>query len=290
MRIVVTSPGMLTTIQDLGRAGHGIQGVSRAGAADALALRVGNRLLGNPEGAAALEMTLLGGTFAFPDGARIVLTGARPAAMPVYQRMEMAPGEECRLGAFVAGARCYLCVAGGIDAPLTAGSASTHLPSGLGPAPLRKGDTLRFHGGGAGSGRVPEELTRYETRIRVTRGAQWAQCNEEVFYASEYEVTTEANRMGLRLAGPAAASGQNGQMVTEGVPLGAIQIPSNGQPILLFVDQQTTGGYPKIANVISADLPNVAQLRPRDRVRFQLVSPEEARRALLGQEELIRRI
>lgn len=292
MTIVVHSPGMLTTVQDLGRPGHGIEGVSRAGAADAVALQAGNRLAGNAPGAPALEMTLLGGTFEFPEGARVALAGGAPAALPVWEAIDVPPGGMLRIGPIVTGARCYLCVRGGIGVAKVAGSASTHLPSGLGPAPLRKGDVLPIGTATAATaaGTVPEALRTYRRALRVTRGPQAGGFDESVFYGAEYTVATDSNRMGLRLEGPAVPHTHDGRMVTEGVPLGAVQIPANGQPIVLFVDQQTTGGYPKIANVITADLPSVAQLRPRDTVRFSLVSPAEARAALLAQSELLRRL
>jgi antagonist of KipI len=292
MTILVQSPGMFTTVQDLGRPGYGVQGVSRAGAADPLALRIGNRLLGNPDNTAALEMTLLGGTFLFPDGAQMALTGARSASLPNYEIINAKPGESIRVGPLETGARSYLCVSGGIDAPLVAGSASTHILSGLGGQPLKKGDILPI-----GKTRnpltpkaIPAELTNYPTELRVTRGPQADQFDEGAFYANEYTVSQDSNRMGLRLEGPTISSPQHGQMITEGVPLGAIQIPANGQPIILFVDQQTTGGYPKIANVITADIPNTAQLRPRDHVRFQLVTNQEAQAALRRQEELLNQL
>ncbi|HEU0122845.1 MAG TPA: biotin-dependent carboxyltransferase family protein [Bryobacteraceae bacterium] len=284
-RVVVESPGLLATVQDLGRPGYGLQGVSRAGAADALALRIGNRLLRNAEGAAAIEMTLTGGRFVFPEGAEIALTGAAEG----YSVQRIAPGETLRLGSFVHGARGYLCVRGGLAVPRIASSASTHLLSGLGGGPLRKGEVLPIgpaHGEIA-DGAAPMALRTYSKELRVTRGPQadWFDCDR--FAQGEYEVSTESNRMGLRLTGEPIVSSHDGQMVTEGVALGAIQVPAGGQPILLFVDQQTTGGYPKIANVITADLPSVGQLRPRDRIRFQFVSPEEALAALRAQEALL---
>ncbi|MBI2686524.1 MAG: biotin-dependent carboxyltransferase family protein [Acidobacteria bacterium] len=267
MRILVDNPGMFTTIQDLGRPGHGLDGVSRAGAADSQALKIGNQILGNAPNTPGLEMTLLGGTFTFPEGAQIALTGGKPAAHQINKLIELKPGETLRVGGLETGARCYLCVRGGIDVPLVAGSASTHVLSGLGPPPLRKGDELRI---GPPQGEPIGEVTppEYRKQIRVTEGPQADLFDTEIFYQSEYTVTAGSNRMGLRLEGPPLAS-HDSQMVTEGVPLGAIQIPANGQPIILFVDQQTTGGYPKVANVITADLPSVAQLRPHDRIRFQ---------------------
>ena len=292
MTILVHSPGMLTTVQDLGRPGHGIQGVSRAGAADPLALRLGNRLLGNPDNTPALEMTLLGGAFEFPNGAQIVLTGARPAAHPVNQLIEIKPGDTLRIGPLETGARCYLCVHGGIAVPLTAGSASTHVLSGLGPQPLKKGDILPINASFNEpiAKLVPTALAVHRKTIRVTRGPQAAQFDEADFYKAEFTVSTDSNRMGIRLEGPSIPNPQQGQMVTEGVPLGAIQIPANGQPIILFVDQQTTGGYPKIANVITADIPCTAQLRPRDQIRFQLVTNHEAQTALRLQEYLLNQL
>ncbi|MFN0101019.1 MAG: biotin-dependent carboxyltransferase family protein [Bryobacteraceae bacterium] len=280
---------MFTTVQDLGRPGHGIQGVSRAGAADSLALRIGNRILGNDDNAPALEMTLLGGTFSFPEGAQIALTGGRPATLPAYRIIDVQPGESIRVGELETGARCYLCIRGGIDASLVAGSASTHVLSGLGGRPLRKGDLINIGNptNEPMNKPIPPELTTYRKLLRVTKGPQASQFPEDTFYCNEFTVSPDSNRMGIRLEGPPIASPQHGQMITEGVPLGAIQIPANGQPIILFVDQQTTGGYPKIANIVTADLPSTGQLRPRDRVRFQLVSNAEAQQLLRQQEALL---
>ena len=300
--IEVRSPGMFTTVQDLGRQGFGPLGVSASGAADPIALRLGNLLVGNPENAAALEMTLLGGTFFFDRPAVIALTGSdfgaavdgRPLRSWIAHAIEAKQTVRC--GPSQSGARCYLCVAGGIRVPLFAGSASTHILSGLGGAggrALQKGDVLEI---GERSGR-PRRLHRTKPlplkphkHLRVTRGTQWdwfPPTSQEALFASSYRVTEEANRMGLRLEGAPIRAGTHSQMITEGVPLGAIQIPAGGQPIILFVEQQTTGGYPKIANIISADLASVGQLRPRDEIRFELVSPELARKLICEQEALL---
>ena len=289
MTILVQSPGLLTTVQDLGRPGHGIDGVSRAGAADPLALRLGNLLLGNPANTPALETTLLGGTYVFPDGATIALTGATPFALAPYEIHTIAPGQTIQLGPLTNGARCYLCVQGGIDVPRIGGSASTHLLSGLGGGPILKGAVLQIAAttNEPKPTSIPEALKTYRKTVRVTRGPQADQFESRLFYQTEYQVTQDTNRMGIRLAGPPVPAFHNSQMRTEGVPLGAIQIPANGQPIILFVDQQTTGGYPKIANVITADFPSLGQLRPGDKVRFEQVSPVEARRLLLEQEAQI---
>jgi biotin-dependent carboxylase-like uncharacterized protein len=205
------------------------------------------------------------------------------------------------MGPTRAGARCYLCVRGGIDVKSFLGSASTHLLSGLGGfegRALRKGDVLKV-------GRAIEGFRTFRKRnlarraleklsprkvLRVTAGPQSDWFSKEtwkLFYRGTYRVTEESNRMGLRLEGAAIASASGGEMISEGVSLGAVQITASGLPIILFVEQQTTGGYPKIANVISADTSSLGQLRPRDEIRFELVEMETARALLVEQEELL---
>jgi len=303
--IHVQKPGLFTTVQDLGREGFGPMGVSPSGAADSVSLRIGNRLVGNAEGAAALEMTLLGGGFLFPQGAIIALTGSDFGAtldgstVESWNPIEISPGQTLSMGPTRSGARCYLCVRGGIEVKLFLGSASTHILSGLGGLdgrPLRKGDVLNI-GPKRGAFRTgalsTHTLGRLAPRkiLRVTPGPQsgwFPEASQRQFYASTYRVSEESNRMGLRLEGdPIPTPSGGGEMTTEGVSLGAIQIPEAGQPIVLFVEQQTTGGYPKIANVISADLASVGQLRPRDEVRFEKVSWDIARSLLREMEELI---
>jgi biotin-dependent carboxylase-like uncharacterized protein len=255
-------------------------------------------------------MTLLGGTFAFPEGAVVALTGSDLGAtlddttVPLWTSVEAKPGQTLRLGPTKAGARCYLCVRGGIEVKPFLGSASTHLLSGLGGhegRALRKGDVLKI---GAAKGSLPKRsvaakaLERLAPRniLRVTPGPQsewFPEAAQRVFYGSAYRVAEESNRMGLRLEGAAIPEGAHGEMISEGVSLGAVQIAAGGLPIILFVEQQTTGGYAKIANVISADLHSLGQLRPRDEIRFERVDMERARallreqEALLGSEKLI---
>ncbi|MGA2097914.1 MAG: biotin-dependent carboxyltransferase family protein [Candidatus Acidiferrum sp.] len=301
------APGMLTTVQDLGREGFGAMGVSPAGAADPLALRIGNRLLGNPESAAALEMTLLGGTFVFPEGGAIALAGSDFAAslddvpLATWTSTEVRPAQILRMGATRSGARCYLCVQGGFAVKPFLGSAATHLLSGLGGyegRALRKGDVLSF-GSAAGGFRTFRKKTASRRTVetwtprkvvRVTAGPQsdwFSQEAQNTFYTKTYRLTEESNRMGLRLEGPPISSEGGGEMLSEGVSLGAVQITAAGLPIILFVEQQTTGGYPKIANVISADMSSLGQLRPRDEIRFEQVDMETARSLLLEQEKLL---
>jgi len=300
----VQEPGLFTTVQDLGREGFGPQGVSASGAADAVSLRLGNRLVGNAEGAAGLEMTLLGGTFVFSDGAIVALTGADfgatvdGAQAALWTSMVVKPGQTLRLGPTRSGARCYLCVRGGIEVKPFLGSASTHILSGLGGhegRSLRKGDMLKI---GPANGAVPKRrlsanaLKHVLPRkvLRVTPGSQsdwFPEAAQRMFYESRYRVAEESNRMGIRLEGGAVPEVAGGKMISEGVSLGAIQVPDGGQPIILFVEQQTTGGYPKIANVVSADFHCLGQLRPRDEIRFERVDWAAARSLLREQEKFL---
>jgi antagonist of KipI len=305
--IEVRAPGLQTTVQDLGREGFGPMGVSPSGAADPIALRVGNRLVGNTEGSAGLEMTLMGGTLEFPDGAVAALTGSDFGAslddepVELWRSFEVRPGQMLRMGATRNGARCYLCVRGGIVVKPFLGSASTHLLSGLGGfegRALRKGDVLKIGTAGASfrtfqkSKLLEQALKKLSPRkvLRVTSGPQREWFSPEVdktFYSGTYRLAEESNRMGLRLEGAAISTPLGAEMISEGVSLGAVQITASGLPIILFVEQQTTGGYPKIANVISADLSSLGQLRPRDVIRFEHVEMETARALFLEQEKLL---
>ena len=327
--IEVLSPGMLTTVQDLGRQGFGPMGVSPSGAADPIALRIGNRLAGNPEGAAALEMTLLGGTFLFHEPATIALAGSDFGAtldghpldghpldahpLACWTSAEVRSGQTLRVGPTRSGSRCYLCIAGGIAVEPFLGSASTHLLSGLGGfhgRALRKGNVFSCGPVAAFKSRAlrlaasSEErragmpalhgLLAYSSRrvFRVTAAPQsnwFPESAQRVLYESAYRVAEESNRMGLRLQGPPleTSAHSRGEMITEGISLGAIQVPDSGQLIISFVEQQTTGGYPVIANIISADLPSVGQLRPRDEILFQPVTLAQARALLIEQEKLL---
>jgi antagonist of KipI len=302
--ILVHDPGLFTTVQDLGRDGFGPIGVSPSGAADTIALRLGNRLVGNAMGAAALEMTLVGGTFVFRDDAVVALTGSDFGAtldgvsVATWTSFEARAGATLRLGPTRSGARGYVCVHGGIDVKPFLGSASTHVMTGLGGLdgrPLRKGDEVAI-GTATVSFRkrtvVRRTLERLAPRkiLRVTPGEQsasFAESSRRMLYDGVYRVLEQSNRMGIRLDGPPIAGDAGGEMITEGVSLGAVQVPPGGLPIVLFVEQQTTGGYPKIANVVSADLASLGQLRPRDEVRFQPVALDAARALWIEQERLV---
>ena len=302
--LLVESAGLQTTVQDLGRPGFGPEGVSASGAADPVALRLGNLLVENQPGVAGLELTLVGGSFVFPDGAVIALTGAdlgatvngRPLEMWASHTLE--PGTKLMFGATRNFARGYLAIAGGIQVDPFLGSASTHVLSGLGGfegRALRKGDRLRI---GKASKKVRRRritlaaLYAFKPRkvLRVTEGPQadwFSEAAKQVFYRDVFRVSEESDRVGLRLEGTALDGSPARELITEGVSLGAVQVTPSGQPIILFVEQQTTGGYPKIANIIAADLHRIGQLRPRAEIRFQRTSLAVARSLWIEQERLL---
>jgi antagonist of KipI len=279
-------------VQDLGRFGWAQLGVSASGAADALALRAANLLVGNAENAAAIEMTLVGGAFEFEADGVVALTGADFGAdIPLWTAVEIRAGHVLRCGATRSGARCYLAVRGGIDVPTTLGSASAHILTGLGGRALRAGDVLPIGARAVRRPRPPACNPPAYSRdavLRVTAGPQAEWFSDDLFLHT-FAVAEESNRMGLRLRGPAIPS-PAGHMLTEGAPLGAVQIPPDGQPIVLFVEHQTTGGYPKPANVVSADLWRLGQSRPRDQVRFELVDLDRALDLLRLQERWLHSI
>jgi antagonist of KipI len=288
--IRVVEPGFQTTIQDLGRFGFAHLGVSPCGAADSLSLRAGNRLTGNPDRAAGLEMTLTGGSFAFEHDTVFALTGSEfdafldGRAAPFWRATAAASGARLEIGPAREGARCYLCVAGGFEVPAVLGSKSTDLRAGFGGLEgraLRRGDRLSV-GDCAGPPATADaaHLRRFLRGpvIRVTANGDTAR-----LCAAEYTVREDSNRLGLRLSGPVLET-EGRELLTEGLAPGAVELPPSGLPIILCVDQQTTGGYAKLAHVVSADLPKVGQLRPRDRVRFRTVDLAAALEALRQQE------
>jgi len=305
-RIEVIEPGLQTTVQDRGRPGHARFGVSAAGAADPLAYALANRLAANEAGAAALEMTLLGATVRFACEAVVALAGAEMRAeidgrpFPCWQSRRIASGAVLKCGAAAQGARTYLAVEGGFDLPLFLGSRSTHLPSHLGGLEgraLRRGDRLPL-GASSTPARAELMLARRELdrvalrpTLRVTAGAQTGRFDAEerrLFETSEFTVSSASDRMGIRLDGAVVAPPGGGRMPSEGMPLGAIQVPPGGASILLFVDHQTTGGYPVIASVAAADAWRAGQLRPGARVRFETIDAATAREAYREQRAWLR--
>jgi antagonist of KipI len=304
--LTVLSGGFLSTVQDSGRLGYAHLGISPAGAADSVSFRLGNLLVGNPPDAPAIEMTLVGSSFRVESHCTIAITGSDFGPMldgipiPLWQSIDVSIGQALVFGGTKGGARCYLSIAGGFFVPPILNSASTHVLTHLGGfrgRGLRSGDTLTTrhrepiptHAQQVVRQGVLKRLLE-ERPFRVTDGPQVSNFSEtmrSVFFTSDFMVMEDSNRMGLRLSGPAILRNYAGDLITEGVSIGAVQIPPDGQPILLFVEHPTTGGYPKIASVISADIHQVGQLRPRDTVRFEHVTHETALALLLEREALL---
>lgn len=277
--VEVIDPGALTTIQDLGRPGWAHLGVPRSGALDAPSLRLANRLVGNAETAAALETTMTGvalrarlATALAVTGARCdVRVGGRPArwGAPV----PVPAGAEVRVGPAIDGARSYVALAGGIEVPAVLGSRSTDMLSGLGPAVLGSGQRLplgRPRSTPYGSEAVPQPR-RDELRLVLGPRADWFSPRAlEALHGATYEVLADSNRIGLRLGGPAIERTRVEELPSEGMVLGAVQVPPSGQPVVLLHDHPTTGGYPVVAVVLEDDLPVCAQARPGDRVTLRV--------------------
>lgn len=280
----VVTPGVLTTVQDLGRPGLGALGVGHSGAADVPALRLANRLLGNPESAAALEVTFGGLEVVARGNVTVTLSGA-PCPVSVDGRDEGAhgvvwvpDGATLRLGPPRAGLRSYLAVRGGIEVPAQLESRSADTLAALGPDPLVAGDRLPvgralfpLPGVDLAPVACPEEG---DVTLRVVDGprADWfTAAAREALVSGTYEVTAESNRVGMRLAGPVLERAQEQELPPEGMVCGALQVPPSGQPTLFLADHPVTGGYPVVAVVVPADLPRAAQVRPGQRITFTRV-------------------
>jgi antagonist of KipI len=298
--IHVIKPGLLTTVQDLGRPGFAHLGLSTGGAADCVAFWLANLVVGNHANAPALEITLLGPLLEFETETTVAICGSRTStSLPVNEPIKVAAGDKLNLGSLLDGARAYVAVSGGVDVPPVMGSCSTFLPANIGGfkgRALQAGDRLQMGESPARdamkmSPAVAALLERRAGPIFVTTSLQsdWFDGDAiRQLYEQQFTVTSQSNRSGLRLAGEPVLPSRRDEMLTEGVALGAIQVPPDGQPIILFVDQQTTGGYPKIANVITADLPRIGQLRPGDEIRFQQTTIADAIGMLRNQENVLR--
>jgi biotin-dependent carboxylase-like uncharacterized protein len=276
----VLEPGTLTTVQDLGRPGSAHLGVPRSGALDQPALRLANRLVGNPEGSAGLETTLTGVTFRLLRATTVAVTGAAcevrvagraaawggPLAVPA--------GAEVTVGPALDGARSYVALSGGVEVAPVLGSRSTDLLSGLGPEPLRAGDRLplgRPPGLPHGAEAVPRPLPR-RLRLRLGPRTDWFTADTvAALDGSSYAVGPDSNRIGLRLVGPALERARAGELPSEGMVLGAVQVPPGGQPVVFLHDHPTTGGYPVVGVVLEEDLTVCAQARPGDRLTLHVV-------------------
>lgn len=298
-RLRVETPGMLTTVQDLGRTGYEHMGVPPSGAMDPGALRLANTLVGNTPDSPALEFTLLGGrltvldadcVIAFAGSAPLHLgaTATSPArTLSPWQSHRVPAGATLTIGPLERGVRGYLAIGGGIAVTPVLGSASTLTRArlgGLDGRALIRGDVL-----GTGASRRQSSRRWLATRdagwfyrdapVGVVLGPQqdhFAPGEIERFLGATYRLAPQSDRMGLRLAGPAIAHAKGADIITDPIAAGSIQIPGAGQPLIAMNDRQTTGGYPKIATVISADLPRLAQMRPGQPVRFESLEPAQA--------------
>jgi KipI family sensor histidine kinase inhibitor len=298
--VVVVRPGLLTTVQDLGRWGFQDRGVPVAGPMDALAHRLANAAVGNTEQAAVLEATMTGPELRFEQEATFAVTGADLGAsldrtdVTPGSAMQAAAGATLRFGVRRAGARAYVAVRGGFDVPLVLGSRATHVLSGMGGVrgrPLKAGDRLPI--GREGAEHVPHRRSALPgipaggATLRVLPGPQDDAFGAEAFdrlQRSRFIVLPQSNRMAYRLGGATLGSGAGGEMISDAAFFGGIQVTPSGEPILLMADRQTTGGYPQIATVISADLPVAGQLAPGDWVEFTVCTRREAVAALIAQE------
>jgi antagonist of KipI len=325
MSIRVIKPGPLSSLQDLGRAGFQRFGVIVCGAMDEWSHRVANLLVGNLADEATLEITLMGPSLAFEETALVAILGADlsprigDTPVPMGRPVLVRAGSQLDFGRRAFGCRAYLAVHGGFAVAPVMGSRSTYLRAGFGGfegRALRKGDALPVGVGdprgvfpslargldaGAGAlatlpegalGAIAHPATEPRA-LRAIAGQQWDAFTDEAqsrFLGAAFEVNANSDRMGYRLEGPALALRAPLEMISEGVAFGTVQVPPDGNPIVLMADRQTAGGYPKIAAVASVDLPLIAQAVPRESVRFERVSLEDAQRLLVEREHEIDRI
>lgn len=317
MSVRVLKPGLHTTVQDLGRAGHQHEGVPVSGAMDAPALRVANLLVGNDHDAAGLEVTLLGPTLLLENEVLFAITGADLSATldgePVLRgcAVHARAGAQLAFGAAAAGCRAYVAFAGGIDVPRVLGSRATYVRGGLGGVQgraLRAGDLLPLGVCGERSVRTaatiapgasarwgvsaytePAVIARAaaEIEVRALRGRHVGRLTAEsrrALFGEAFTVGAASDRMGYRLEGSVLELRRAVEPVSEAVSFGTVQLPPGGAPIILMADRQTTGGYPRLLEVASVDLPRLAQAAPGTRLRFREISLEAAQRLYLARE------
>ncbi|MEP6495149.1 MAG: biotin-dependent carboxyltransferase family protein [bacterium] len=318
MTLRIVTGGLQTTVQDLGRAGHQSTGVPVGGAMDQLALRIGNMLVGNEDGAAALEASLIGPAIAFDQDALIALTGADLDAsingtpVAAWHPIFVTRGATLRFGQPRIGCHAYVAVAGGVDVPIVFGSRSTYLRAQFGGfegRALRSGDLVQVGAASPLSERIAGSLResdavpavarwslggslrpRYgdDPTARLIAGAHIGNLSDDArerFFGATFRVSSSSDRMGYRLDGVELALAAPVELLSEAVVFGTVQLPPGGAPIVLMADRQTTGGYPRIGEVISVDLPLIAQLKPGDRLRFRLVSLDDAQGLYLEREQ-----
>ena len=297
MIVRVRTAGLLTTVQDRGRWGYQAMGVPVAGPMDLYAHRLVNLLVGNHEDAATLEVTVAGPELEFTDKRVVAIAGAEFESLPDTV-FDVHAGERLRFGRRIRGARAYVAISGGIDTPQVLGSRATHVPSGMGGRALKAGDEVPLGPPKGGhyvrsapsvrSVRLQADQTQSPAILRVLPGPQadrFAASALDALQSAPYRVETDSNRMGYRLSGPPLEHSRGADIISDATPPGVLQVPGSGQPILLMADRQTTGGYAKIATVISADMSAAGQLAPGDEIRFAVCTPAEALAALVAQEQ-----
>ncbi|MCC5910400.1 MAG: biotin-dependent carboxyltransferase family protein [Clostridiaceae bacterium] len=305
-KIKVFKSGLLTLIQDKGRKGYQQYGVPVSGVMDDFSYRIANVLVGNHEGEAVIESTLVGPGIEFLEEGVMAITGGNLSPeingkpIPMWKSIFVKPGDRLNFKAIKTGCRSYIAFAGGIDVPKIMGSRATYTRGNIGGyegRALKSGDMI--HIGEADKplrelvgNWIHQEIYSYSNTVeaRVVPGPQEDAFTDEgihTFYNSEYAVTNECDRMGYRLTGDKIQHQDGGDIISDGIAMGAIQIPGHGMPIIMMADRQTTGGYTKIANVIAVDLPKIAQAKPGDKIVFKKVSIEEAHSLLKEVEEKI---
>jgi len=305
----IAKPGLLTTVQDRGRWGFQSFGVSVSGPMDAYSHRLANAIAGNGNDAAALEVTMTGPELEFEDARTVAVAGALfevwidDRLIAMRSAVEVVPGSILRFGRRLRGARAYVAISGGITTPVQLGSRATHVPSGmggLGGRALKAGDRLPLGSVAGATPRSPAPhrpplapsqqawaLPDGHAILRVLPGPQadrFVPAAFDVLQSSPYSIAGDSNRMGYRLIGPPLEFAIRSDVISDATPAGVLQVPAAGQPILLLADRQTTGGYPKIAAVISADICVAGQLAPGDSVSFVACSQRDALAALIAQE------
>ena len=311
----IRKSGLQTSVQDLGRTGFQKYGVIASGAMDPVAHRFANLLIGNEETAATLEITLVGPVIEFTEDAIIALCGGdlEPkidgVAVKMWRMLTVAKGSTLTFGEPRSGARCYLAIFGGIDVPLVMGSRSTYLRAGIGGfrgRALEKGDELAIgqvtlqqqkalqqNNENEFDWLVPPVRYFDEPVIRMMTGRQFDLFDEDSkkqIFDETFAVSSNSDRMGYRLEGPRLALETPAELISEAVAFGSIQVPADGNPIVLLADRQTTGGYPKIGQVASVDLPLISQLKPGQQLRFKEISLEYAQQRFIEQEQSIRQM
>lgn len=323
--IKVLKTGLLTTIQDKGRFGYQKQGIIASGVMDPIAQRIANLLVGNNEYEAVLEMTLAGPKLEFQSDALIAISGGdlspsiNGKAVKQWRPVYVKEGSVLTFGQAKKGCRAYLAIAGSIDVPIVMGSKSTYLRAGIGgfegrglqsedllstgsPSDIaqeRVAELAKEANGNAflemdwyvASDFAPNFNEQQEVRVIKGREYEWFSAkSKEDFLTSSYTISTQSDRMGYRLEGTSLYRDNEASLLSEAVAFGTIQVPSNGQPIILLADRQTTGGYPKIAQIASVDLPIIGQIKPGSTIRFTEISLDEAQELYLQREKKIQEL